>query len=155
MAKVRYNRLVDIFTGMACYSLQSHMRTSIEVQGSSGAKSSKAQVETDELYVGIDRHGSHHIIPIQAKGGTDRLSIVQIWQDFRVAEQKFGSLTVRPIATQFLNDKSIALFEFSESGNQISIARERHYSLVLPENLTDQDLEEYRAAASRALQLGH
>ena len=127
------------------------MRTSIRVEGSSGAKSSNAQVETDEIYVGIDRHGSHHILPVQAKAGTDRLSIVQIWQDFRVAEQKFGSLTARPIATQFLHDKSIALFEFSESGNQISIARERHYSLVLPEQLTDQDLEEYRAAASQAL----
>lgn len=86
-------------------------------------------IETDEIYVGIDRHGSHHILPVQAKGGTDRLSIIQIWQDFRVAEQKFDSLTARPIATQFLNDKSIALFEFSESRNKISIARERHYSL--------------------------
>ena len=155
LARVRYNRLLDIFTGMACFSLQNHLRTSIEVQGSSGAKWSKAQVETDELYVGIDRHGSHHILPVQAKGGTDRLSIIQIWQDFRVAEQKFGSLTARPIATQFLDDKSITLFEFLESGSQISIARERHYSLVLPENLTDQDLEEYRAASSRARQLPH
>lgn len=149
LAKVRYNRLLDIFTGMACYSLP-HYRTSIEVQGPTSAQPSKAQVETDELYVGIDRHGSHHILPVQAKGGTDRLSIIQIWQDFRVAEQKFENLYARPIATQFLDDKSIVLFEFSESGNQISIARERHYSLVPPENLTDEDLEEYRAAASRA-----
>lgn len=154
LAKVRYNRLLDIFTGLACYSLQNHLRTSIRVEGSSGASSSRTQVETDEIYVGIDRHGSHHILPVQAKGGTDRLSIIQIWQDFRVAEQKFGKLTARPIATQFLSDKSIALFEFSESGNQISIARERHYSLVLAEDLSDQDLEEYRAAASQALQIG-
>ena len=153
LAKVRYNRLLDIFTGLACYSLQNHLRTSIRVEGSSDAKSSTAQVETDEIYVGIDRHGSHHILPVQAKGGTDRLSIIQIWQDFRVAEQKFQSLTARPIATQFLNDKSIALFEFSESRNRISIARERHYSLVMPEQLTDQDLEEYRAASSRAPRL--
>ena len=83
------------------------------------------------------------------------MSIIQIWQDFRVAEQKFGSLTARPIATQFLSDKSIALFEFSESRDQIAIARERHYSLVLPENLSDQDLEEYRAAASRAQRMAH
>lgn len=150
LAKVRYNRLLDIFSGMACYSLQNHYRTSIEVQGSTGTQASKAQVETDELYVGIDRHGSHHILPIQAKGATDRLSIIQIWQDFRVAEQKFGSLAARPIATQFLDDKSIVLFEFAESGNQISIARERHYSLIPPEKLSDQDLEEYRMAASRA-----
>lgn len=154
LAKVRYNRLLDIFTGIACYSLQNHFRTSIEIPGSDGVRSSSSQVETDEIYVGIDRHGSHHILPVQAKGGTDRLSVVQIWQDFRVAEQKFGSLTARPIATQFLHDKSIVLFEFSESGNQISIARERHYSLVPPEKLTDEDLEEYRAAASHAPRMG-
>lgn len=154
LAKVRYNRLLDIFTGIACYSLQNHFRTSIEIPGSDGVRSSSSQVETDEIYVGIDRHGSHHILPVQAKGGTDRLSVVQIWQDFRVAEQKFGSLTARPIATQFLHDKSIVLFEFSESGNQISIARERHYSLVPSEKLTDEDLEEYRAAASHAPRMG-
>ena len=150
LAKVRYNRLLDIFTGMACYSLQNHYRTSIEVHGPAGAQPSRTQVETDELYVGIDRHGSHHILPVQAKGGTDRLSVIQIWQDFRVAEQKFAGLSARPIATQFLDDKSIVLFEFSESSTQISIARERHYSLVPPEKLTDEDLEEYRAAASHA-----
>ena len=150
LAKVRYNRLLDIFTGMACYSLQNHFRTSIEIPGSDGAKSSSSQVETDEIYVGIDRHGSHHILPVQAKGGTDRLSVVQIWQDFRVAEQKFANLTSRPIATQFLDDRSIVLFEFSESNNQISIARERHYSLMPPGQLSDQDLEEYRVIASRA-----
>lgn len=149
LAKVRYNRLLDIFTGMACYSLQNHLRTSIQIEGSSGDRPSSAQVETDEIYVGIDKHGSHHIIPVQAKGGTDRLSVIQIWQDFQVAGQKFGSLIARPIATQFLDDKSIALFEFSDAGNQISIARERHYTLVSPEKLTDQDLQEYRAAASR------
>ena len=27
LAKVRYNRLVDIFTGVTCYSLQNHLRT--------------------------------------------------------------------------------------------------------------------------------
>jgi hypothetical protein len=29
LAKVRYNRLVDIFTGVACSSLQNHLRTTL------------------------------------------------------------------------------------------------------------------------------
>lgn len=29
LAKVRYNRLVAVFTGVTCYSLQSHLRTAI------------------------------------------------------------------------------------------------------------------------------
>jgi len=27
LAKLRYNRLIDIFTGLTCYSLQNHLRT--------------------------------------------------------------------------------------------------------------------------------
>ncbi len=29
LAKVRYNRLIDIFTGLTCYSLQNHLRTTV------------------------------------------------------------------------------------------------------------------------------
>jgi hypothetical protein len=29
LAKLRYNRLIDIFTGVACYSLQNHLRTTV------------------------------------------------------------------------------------------------------------------------------
>jgi hypothetical protein len=67
LAKLRYNRLVDIFTGVTCYSLQNHLRTFVPEVG---------QVETDEIYVGIDRKGSHYVFPVQAKGGKDKLSSV-------------------------------------------------------------------------------
>src|SRR5204863_2690797 len=40
LAKVRYNRLLDIYTGITTYSLQSHLRTSIDIGGE------KSQVET-------------------------------------------------------------------------------------------------------------
>src|SRR5207253_1669897 len=46
LAKVRYNRLIDVFSGVSCYSLQSHLRTTVPGLG---------QVETDEIYVGVDR----------------------------------------------------------------------------------------------------
>ncbi len=39
LARVRYNRLIDIFTGITCYSLQSHLRTQVKGVG---------QLETDE-----------------------------------------------------------------------------------------------------------
>src|SRR5207247_4961300 len=63
LARLRYNRLVDIFLGIACYSLQNHLRTT---------DSNKVQVETDEMYIGVDRRGSHYVVPIQAKDGKDR-----------------------------------------------------------------------------------
>jgi hypothetical protein len=72
LAKLRYNRLIDIFSGVTCYSLQNHLRTSVANIG---------QMETDEVYVGLDRRGIHYVFPVQAKGGRDRHSVVQIEQD--------------------------------------------------------------------------
>ncbi len=60
LARLRYNRLIDIFTGITCYSLQNHLRTMIPELG---------QVETDEIYIGVDRQGAHYVLPVQAKGG--------------------------------------------------------------------------------------
>ncbi len=80
LAKVRYNRLVDIFSGVACYSLQNHLRTTVPEIG---------QVEIDEIYIGVDKKGAHYAFPIQAKGGKDKLNIVQIEQDFAVCAAKF------------------------------------------------------------------
>ena len=149
LARVRYNRLLDVFTGLACYPLQSHLRTSITITNAIDGTPSSSQVETDDVYVGLDEHGAHYVLPVQAKGGSDSLSVIQIWQDFRVAKQKFSNLTARPIAAQFMDQGTIALFEFQESKDQITIAREHHYSLVPPEELAPGELAAYRAAAQR------
>ena len=149
LARVRYNRLLDVFTGLACYPLQSHLRTSITISSAIDGTPSSSQVETDDVYVGLDEHGAHYVLPVQAKGGSDSLSVIQIWQDFRVAQQKFPELIARPIAAQFMEQSGIALFEFQESSNQITIAREHHYSLVAPEDLAPGELAAYRAEAQR------
>ncbi len=135
LAKLRYNRLVDIFTGVTCYSLQSHLRTTVPKMG---------QVETDEIYIGLDRRGAHYVFPVQAKGGKDKLGIVQIEQDFAICETKFPSLICRPIAAQFMTEDIIALFEFEKTKSGIIIASEKHYRLVPPEEMTIDDLETYR-----------
>jgi len=139
LAKVRYNRLVDIFTGVTCYSLQNHLRTTVPDMG---------QVETDEIYVGVDKKGAQYVFPIQAKGGTDKLSIVQIEQDFAVCAHKFPSLISRPVAAQFMQDGVIALFEFEEDENGVGICLEKHYKLVPPEEVTEDDLLTYRKRSS-------
>ena len=135
LAKVRYNRLVDIFTGVTCYSLQNHLRTTVPEMG---------QVETDELYIGVDKKGAHYVFPIQAKGGKDKLNVVQIEQDFAVCATKFPLLVCRPIAAQFLEEGAIALFEFESGENGVTISSEKHYKLVAPKDVTDADLETYR-----------
>jgi hypothetical protein len=135
LAKVRYNRLVDIFSGVTCYSLQNHLRTTVPEMG---------QVETDEIYVGIDKKGAHYAFPIQAKGGTDKLSIVQIEQDFAVCASKFPLLVCRPIAAQFMEGGVIALFEFESGENGVTISSEKHYELVEPSAVTPALLQAYK-----------
>lgn len=135
LAKLRYNRLIDIFTGVACYSLQSHLRTTVRQLG---------QVETDEIYIGLDKRGAHYVFPVQAKGGNDSISVVQIEQDIAVCAGKFPSLICRPIAAQFMQDDLIALFELEEGEQGVSISAEKHYRLVPGEEVTEDDLKVYR-----------
>lgn len=135
LAKLRYNRLIDIFTGVTCYSLQNHLPTSVPDLG---------QVETDELYVGVDRRGAHYVFPVQAKGGKDRLSIVQIEQDAALCAAKFPRLICRPIAAQFMDQNLIALFEFEITADTVHISREKHYRLVTLNSLDELDLATYQ-----------
>ncbi len=134
LVRLRYNRLIDILTGVTCYSLQNHLRTTVPGMG---------QVETDEIYVGVDRRGTHYVFPVQAKGGTDRLNIVQIEQDVALCAHRFPSLVCRPIGAQFMEDDLIALFEFEEGESSVTLSSEKHYRLVPPDEITDEDLEAY------------
>lgn len=135
LAKLRYNRLLDIFTGLACYSLQSHLRTTAPGIG---------QVETDEIYIGIDKRGVHYVLPVQAKGATERIGVVQIEQDLAVCAVKFPGLVCRPVAAQFMADDLIALFELEQSEQGVRVSSERHYRLVSAEALSPEELATYR-----------
>lgn len=135
LAKLRYNRLIDIFTGLSCYSLQGHLRTTVSGLG---------QVETDEVYLGLDKRGVHFIITVQAKGGSDKIGVVQIEQDIAVCESKFPNLICRPIAAQFMEDNFIALFEFEPTSQGIAVLSEKHYRLVAPDQLSPEELANYR-----------
>jgi hypothetical protein len=136
LAKLRYNRLIDIFTGVTCYSLQNHLRTSVEGMG---------QIETDEIYVGINKQGVHYVFPVQAKGAKERISVVQIEQDIAMCAAKFPNLICRPVASQFMQLDSIALFELEHDGNEIKIYSEKHYLLVEPGALSPAELAQYAA----------
>ena len=144
LARIRYNRLIDVFLGVACYSLQNHLRTTVPGMG---------QVETDEIYIGLDKSGSHYVAPVQAKSRNDRLSRVQVEQDFALCQHKFPSLICRPIGTVLLDDDLIALIEFDQDGDDIRVASEKHYRLVRPNDVTEEDLDRYRrqSVAGRGL----
>lgn len=135
LARVRYNRLIDVFLGVACWSLQNHLRTTVKKLG---------QIETDEVYVGIDKKGCHYVIPVQAKSGNDRLSRIQIEQDIDLCETKMSSLICRPVGVHLMQTDLIAMFEFEAVSGDIKIVGEQHYRLVAPEDVTDDDLARYQ-----------
>jgi hypothetical protein len=101
------------------------------------------QVETDELYVGVDRRGAHFVFPVQAKGGRDMLSVVQIEQDLALCKEKFPDLICRPIAAQFMKDGVIALFELEMQESEVAVSYEKHYRLVPEDEVSAEDLRKY------------
>jgi hypothetical protein len=138
LARLRYNRLLDIFTGVTCYSLQNHLRTTVPNIG---------QIETDEVYLGVDQRGAQYIFPVQAKGGSDILSVVQVEQDFGLCEKKeFRGLIPLPIGAQMVKDEGeerIVLFAFEQSKTGITVSAEKHYQLVPSGDVSAADLAAY------------
>lgn len=134
LAVVRYNRLIDIFLGLTTYSLQNHLRTTLG-QGQ--------QIEIDEIYIGLDRHGCHYVIPVQAKGGSDRISVVQTRQDVQCCTEKFPGLACKAISAQFMADELIALFELTVQEDEVKVVDERHYKLVPASELDEKEIRDY------------
>jgi len=134
LAKVRYNRLIDVFLGVVAYSLQNHLQTSVKDIG---------QIEVDEIYVGLNRNGRQFAIPVQAKGGSDRLGANQTRQDIACCAQKFPNLTCRPVSAQFMGNDVIALFELALVDGELGILEERHYKLVPADQIGVEDLKRY------------
>ena len=134
LAIVRYNRLIDTFLGLTTYSLQNHLRTAVKGVG---------QIEIDELYVGIDKRGRHYVIPVQAKGGNDRIGTVQAAQDIRFVQEWFAGMRCRAIAAQFMDEEVVALFELTEQRGEIRVVEERHYRLVPAKELDREAIRDY------------
>jgi hypothetical protein len=141
LAKVRYNRLIDVFLGVTAYSLQNHLRTTVKGLG---------QIEIDEVYLGVDRMGCQYVIPVQAKGGSDQLSTVQAKQDIACCAEKFPNLVCRAISAQFIDDSRIAMFELQlDETGLVRTAEERHYRLVSADQISESDMAGYRQRAQK------
>lgn len=138
LAKIRYNRLLDVFLGLSAYSLQSHLRTTVAEIG---------QIEIDEIYVAVDSNGRQFILPVQAKGGNDQLSVIQSEQDLLWCRERFPYLICRPILTQFAEDELIAMFEVTMEGDELKVVQEKHYRLVPAGAVTTEDLARHRQTA--------
>jgi len=139
LTRVRYNRMIDLFTGITCYSIQNHLRTTVEGIG---------QIEVDEIYLGIDKYGRHFVFPCQAKSPGDKFGIVQVLQDLKFCTSKYRSVICRPISLQFLDKNSFAIIEtmIEEEKNILKqvVVNEKHYTLVEKNELSNEEIENYK-----------
>ena len=135
LTRVRYNRLVDIFTGLTCYSIQNHLRTTVTSIG---------QVEVDEIYVGLNKRGTHFVLPCQAKSQGDRFGIVQVLQDLALCANRYPNAICRPIALQFISENNVAILELAVREEddilKLNIVDEKQYGLVPRSEISEDDL---------------
>lgn len=138
LTKVRYNRLIDIFSGLACYSIQNHLRTAVANIG---------QIEIDEIYLGVSKKGAHYVIPCQAKSPGDKFGIVQVMQDIEFCKQRYPNALCKPIALQFLSEHDVAMLELSvEEENDVfrlCVIEEKHYQLMGRDGISDNEIALY------------
>jgi len=125
LSTLRYNRLIDIFTGVTCFHLQSHIRTTISGEG---------QIEIDDLYVGVDEDGVEYILPTEAKSPDDRdkLGWFQVANLVKFAAQYFPHLKCRAIAAKPMGNNAVCLIEFDDEADyeRIGIKNIKLYKLV-------------------------
>jgi len=135
LTRARYNWLVDIFTGITCYSVQNHLRTTVSDIG---------QVEVDEIYVGVNKRGTHFVMPCQAKSMGDKFGIVQVMQDMALCEERYPIAICKPIALQFVNENGVAILELvvvdEDELLRLSIVDEKHYELVPRTQISNDEL---------------
>lgn len=135
LTRARYNRLIDLFTGLTCYSIQNHLRTTVKDIG---------QVEVDEIYVGVNKRGTHFVLPCQAKSPGDKFGIVQVMQDIALCNDRYPMAICRPIALQFTDEDSVALLELTvrEENNTLMLntVDEKHYQLIPRSEISHSEL---------------
>lgn len=149
LARIRYNRLIDLFLGVNAFALQSHLRTTVE-------HFRRSQIETDEIYVAVDKAGVQYVIPVQAKGRHETIGAVQAIQDIYCCQEKFPRLVCRAVAAKTVDIEkhasgvdiyTVGLMELGiepDTSYDVTKIQERHFELVLHGDITENDLAEYR-----------
>lgn len=66
-----------------------------------------------------------------------------IEQDWAMCREKFPHLRCRPLAAQFMNRSTLALFQFDWRDESISLTDEKHYQLVPAADISAEDLAGY------------
>ena len=71
------------------------------------------------------------------------MSVVQTKQDIDYCAEKYPDLICRAISTQFIADDLIAIFELTVEDNYVKVVEEKHYRLVVADEISKEDLKNY------------
>lgn len=121
LAKIRYNRLVDLFTGLTCHSLQSHYRSFVGIMG---------EVVIDELYVGHNRMGKHFVVTVRTTDREYPIDLDLAKRDAALCKARFPDMDAICLVAQLLLPDLIALFRVDCQSHQAMLLSERHYLLL-------------------------
>lgn len=130
LTQVRYAGLLDDFTGLDAYHLQSHLR--MRVNG--------REAELDDLYVGVDTDGAHHAIAVEAKGEGETLNRNQLIRNTRGIENKSQyPNSVKTIALKVDDAGQFYLFEFDvyRKDGEYKLRTERVWKYEFQSDSTD------------------
>ncbi len=124
LAKVRFNRLIDMFFSVTAFSIGSRVDSTMP-EGT--------QFQTDEVYLAVTGTGQEFVVPVQACGRGKHLSLDRTREMFRFCRLSFPELTPRPVGItvrQVNSAEVIAIIELVEEVGEIKVFNEKHYRLV-------------------------
>jgi len=119
---VRYNSVLQLFSGIVCWYLQTNVLTTKPANR-------KSHILLDELYVGIDSYGHHHAALVLAfedavvSPNQLKLASTYLRNHFPLAHHRLFAL--EPI-----DENVFALFSLEAKRNRVVIDYERQYELV-------------------------
>lgn len=106
LTQVRYAGLLDDFTGLDTYHLQSHLRMRVNSR----------EAELDDLYVGVNDEGNNYALAVEAKGPNETLNKNQLIRNTRGIEHKSKYPDrVQTLAVKVDEEGDFYLFEFGIS----------------------------------------
>lgn len=136
LTQVRYAGLLEDFTGLDAYHLQSHLR--MRVNG--------REAELDDLYVGVDEYEEHHAITVEAKGDGETLNRNQLIRNTRGIEHKSSyPNSVETLAVKVDENGHFYLFEFDvyQEDGEDKLSTERVWKYKFESEESDSTLDSF------------
>jgi len=131
---LRYNRVIEAFAGVPCYSFLVSAETHVTGLGC---------VHTDEVCMALDGCGETRIFAVQARGADEALDTEQVERDLAACAARFPGVPCQALGAQLVDLEQIALVDFVQTKDGVRIGTVKHYRLVTGDRYVSEDECEY------------